>query len=132
MFTTTNPTVAEQARLCELADQQEAEKRKFLATERGAIKLALLTYGTAREGKVTVPASASLMSDVVLGSSDAPLQKLLDEIYAMVAREDSPAAIGGAVTEFVRRTILLAAEKAWQANEDGEGGRVFIPGVRHG
>jgi len=128
----TNIYPSEQVRLCELADQKEAEKRQFLATETGAIKHALLTYGTAREGKVTVPASASLMADVVLGSSDAPLQKLLDEIYAMVAREDSPAAIGGAVAEFVRRTILLAAEKAWQAHEDGEDGRVFIPGVRHG
>ena len=131
MLTTTNPTVAEQARLCELADQKEAEKRQFLAIQRSSINYTLMTHGIARENGHLRPAAEALMLDVVDQPESAQL-RLLCELYAMVARGDSVASIGGAFVEFVRGNVLGAAENAWQAREDGEGGRVFIPGVRHG
>lgn len=125
MLTTTNPmTAADQAR-------QVAERRTWLACQRHTIEHALLTDGTAAEDAHVRRAAEALMLDVVDQPESAQL-RLLCELYAMVARGDSVASIGGAFVEFVRGNVLLAAEKAWQANEDGEDGRVFIPGVRHG
>lgn len=122
---------AEQARLCELAEQKEAESRQFLAFERAAIRLALATQGVAELGRCRRAAAESLMLDVV-DQPDSPLLRRLCDLYAMAARGEPLPAIGYVFHRLVTEGVHLAAEKNWQAKEDGAELRRFIPGVRDG
>lgn len=125
MLTLTPPAAAD-------APLRISERRQFIACQRHTIEHALLTDGTAAEGAHIRRAAEALMVDVVMAPDDTPLQRLLCELYRMAVVGEPEGCIGAAFVEFVRGNVRLAAEINWQAAQDGEGGRVFAGGRRHG
>lgn len=109
-----------------------SERRQFIACQRHTIEHALLTDGTAAEDAHVRRAAEALMIDVVMAPDGTFLQRLLCELYRMAAAGEPEGCIGAAFMEFVRGNVRLAAEINWQAAQDGEGGKVFAGGRRHG